>query len=298
MTFPRDDEPGAEAPPGRSIPESQPDPFAPPERAGTTARASQGDLWSDPEPVSPASVQAAAAGDAFGTLEPEEEEEEPGAAGRRYRRIAWELTQTLVLAVLIFLLVRTVAQNFRVEGPSMEPGLHNGQYLLVNKAVYFKLNLGTLSKFIPFLDAEDGETTYLFHGPQRGDVIVFRYPKDPDRDFIKRIIGVPGDTVRVESGFVYVNNVALEEDYISEHAGRDLDSLSEVDCTDAQGRVPDGYYFVLGDNRPNSSDSRSWGCVPEDNIIGKAMLSYWPLDDLGGVGNRSLDLGLIALPLP
>jgi signal peptidase I len=205
------------------------------------------------------------------------------------RRVVWELTQTLVLAVLIFLLVRTVAQNFRVEGPSMEPGLHDGQYLLVNKAVYFKINVGTLSKFIPFLDAEDGEEKYLFHGPQRGDVIVFRYPKDPSRDFIKRIIGVPGDRVRVVEGIVYVNDVPIEEDYVSAHAGRDLEE---------EMVVPEGNYFVLGDNRPNSSDSRAWGFVPEENIIGKAMLSYWPLSDLGGAGNRSLDLGLIKLPLP
>jgi signal peptidase I len=211
-----------------------------------------------------------------------------GESRRRWRRIGWELTQTLVLAVLIFLLVRTVAQNFRVEGPSMEPGLHNGQYLLVNKAVYFKLNVGNLAKFIPFIDAEDGEEKFLFHGPRRGDVVVFRYPRDPDRDFIKRIIGVPGDRVRVEEGIVYVNDVALEEDYITDHAGRDLEE--EV--------VPPDNYFVLGDNRPNSSDSRSWGFVPEENIIGKAMLSYWPLDALGGAGNRSVDLGVITLPLP
>ena len=216
----------------------------------------------------------------------------------RYGRIAWELTQTLVLAVLIFLLVRTVAQNFRVEGPSMEPGLHDGQYLLVNKAVYFKLDVGTFSKFIPFIDAEDGEEKYLFHGPQRGDVVVFRYPRDPSRDFIKRIIGVPGDHIRIADGIVYVNDIAINEDYVSAHSGRDLDSLESVGCTDTEGRVPEGNYFVLGDNRPNSSDSRAWGCVPEENIIGKALLSYWPLDDLGGAGNRSLDLGVIRLPLP
>ena len=170
----------------------------------------------------------------------------------------------------------------------MEPGLENGQYLLVNKAVYFKLNLGTLSKYVPFLGATDGEETFLFHGPQRGDVIVFRYPKDPSRDFIKRVIGVPGDRVRVEGGLVYVNNVPIQESYISSNAGRDIEEQI----------VPDSSYFVLGDNRPNSSDSRNWGFVPEDNIIGKAMLSYWPLSDLGGVGNHHVDLGLIRLPLP
>ena len=211
-----------------------------------------------------------------------------GERRHRFKRVAWELAQTLVLALLIFLLVRAVAQNFRVEGPSMEPGLHNGQYLLVNKAVYFKLNLGTLSKYIPFIGAKDGEETFLFHGPQRGDVIVFRYPKDPSRDFIKRVIGVPGDRVRVEAGLVYVNDVPIQESYISNNAGRDIEEQA----------VPPESYFVLGDNRPNSSDSRNWGFVPEDNIIGKAMLSYWPLSALGGVGNHHVDLGLIRLPLP
>ncbi len=208
---------------------------------------------------------------------------------KRYRHLAWEIPQTLILAVLIFLLVRTVAQNFRVEGPSMEPGLHDGQFLLVNKAVYFKLPIGDIAKFIPFLDAEDGEETFLFHGPQRGDVIVFRYPLDPDRDFIKRIIGVPGDRVRVVEGIVYVNDVALDEDYITDRPGRDLEE---------ERVVPPENYFVLGDNRANSSDSRRWGFVPEENIIGKALLSYWPLEELGGAGNRSLDLGVIRPPLP
>jgi signal peptidase I len=307
MTFPRDEDPGADAAAGQPTSGSQPGAFAPVERT-YVSRAGQGDLWSR-EPGEPADspslpVSAAAVDDPdtrfTGSFNPPPETPvATGGGSRRYRRIAWELTQTLVLAVLIFLLVRTVAQNFRVEGPSMEPGLHDGQYLLVNKAVYFKLNVGDLAKFIPFIDAEEGEEKFLFHGPQRGDVIVFRYPKDPDRDFIKRVIGVPGDRVRVEEGIVYVNDVPLEEDYIADHAGRDLDSLASVECANGDQQViPPGNYFVLGDNRPNSSDSRSWGCVPEDYIIGKAMLSYWPLSELGGVGNRSLDLGIIKIPLP
>lgn len=200
--------------------------------------------------------------------------------------MSWELIQTLVLAALIFLVVRGVAQNFRVEGPSMEPGLHDGQYLLVNKAVYFRLDMDTLSKYIPFING--GSTRYLFHAPERGDVIVFRYPNDPSRDFIKRVIGVPGDTVSIQEGVVSVNGVPLEEPYINFATGGDKEAVV----------VPPGNYFVLGDNRANSSDSRSWGFVPEENIIGKAMFSYWPLSELGGVGNTTLDLGFIKLPLP
>jgi signal peptidase I len=209
---------------------------------------------------------------------------------RRFRNVGWELAQTLVLAALIFLMVRGVAQNFRVEGPSMEPGLHNGQYLLVNKAVYFRLDLERLSRFLPFIDPGDDPQRFLFNSPKRGDVVVFRYPQDPSRDFIKRVIGVPGDTVAIQSGQVYVNGVALDEPYITNPQANNASMEPRV--------VPPRAYFVLGDNRANSSDSRSWGFVPEENIIGKAMFSYWPLSELGGVGNRSIDLGLIKLPLP
>lgn len=207
---------------------------------------------------------------------------------RRARSLALELVETLVLAALIFFAVRALAQNFRVEGSSMEPGLHDGQYLLVNKAVYLKINLDRLHSFLPFIDAGDEPVRFLFRAPQRGDVIVFRFPRDPERDFIKRIIGVPGDTVEMRDGAVYVNGVQLHEPYISG------DSRSDF----APVVVPEKSYFVLGDNRSNSSDSRSWGFVPEANIIGQAMFSYWPLSEIGGVGNHSIDLGFISIPLP
>jgi signal peptidase I len=303
MTFPRDESPAADKPQQPAESESQ----AQLDASGLSQEAaSEADLFAPDLPASQ-TRQPLAASASEDELESErylrfgvpDEVAAPLALGgaavssggtrRRFKRVAWELVQTLVLAALIFLLVRAVAQNFRVEGPSMEPGLHNGQYLLVNKAVYFKLSLGTLSKYIPFIDAHDGEEAFLFHGPQRGDVIVFRYPKDPDRDFIKRVIGVPGDSIRIDdAGTVFVNGEALKENYISDSSPRSLE----------EQMVPPDSYFVLGDNRPNSSDSRNWGFVPEENIIGKAMLSYWPLSELGGVGNHSIDLGLITVPLP
>jgi signal peptidase I len=209
-------------------------------------------------------------------------------AGRRARRVGWELLQTLALAAVIFFVVRAMAQNFRVEGSSMEPGLHDGQYLLVNKAVYFRLNLKTLSKYIPFIDPGDNPKRFLFHPPRRGDVVVFRFPQDPSRDFIKRVIGVPGDTVEVRSGTVYVNDKPLTEPYIT----------SKPDYSYPRQTVPAGQYFVLGDNRNNSFDSHIWNFVPEENIIGRALISYWPLSDFGGVGNRSIDAGFIRIPLP
>ena len=313
--------PSGEYPP-RPDNQDEPTELLPPQRP-ERERSSQANLWADaaesphtPNPVAPPDGsqvwsrdhvqeerQTVAAGSLEdsqmvsvgpdvddGTVDGDDGPADAGSqrsGGVRVRRVAWELVQTLVLAALIFLMVRGVAQNFRVEGPSMEPGLHNGQYLLVNKAVYFKLDLGELSKYIPFIDGGDHSSRFLFHGPERGDVIVFRYPRDPSRDFIKRIIGVPGDTVSITDGVVTVNGAVIDEPYINTGANSDLDPKV----------VPEGSYFVLGDNRPNSSDSRNWGFVPEENIIGKAMFSYWPLSEFGGVGNTSVDLGFVKIPL-
>ena len=218
---------------------------------------------------------------------PAEPERQP-QIGRRVRRAAWELVQTLVLAALIFLAVRAMAQNFRVEGSSMEPGLHDGQYLLVNKALYFKINMDKLSSYLPFIDPGDQPQRFLFRAPKRGDVIVFRYPRDPDRDFIKRVIAVPGDTIRIVDGVVFVKSVRLDEPYII--ATPSYDFPEQV--------VPERSYFVLGDNRSNSFDSHAWGFVPEENIIGQAVFSYWPMSELGGVGNRSINLGFVSIPVP
>ncbi len=188
-----------------------------------------------------------------------------------------DVLETLLLTVLIFLIVRSVVQNFKVEGRSMEPTLHNGQYLLINKAIYWRLDGDLLSPVIPGAEASTdpaGQTShYLFSPPQRGDIIVFRYPKEPSRDFIKRVIGVPGDIVEIKNGVVYVNGKPLHEDYTA-------DPPSYFQPAE---RVPEGQYFVLGDNRNNSSDSHVWGLVPEENIIGKAWFSYWPPNSWGAV---------------
>ncbi|MPZ48216.1 MAG: signal peptidase I [Dehalococcoidia bacterium] len=207
---------------------------------------------------------------------------------RRVRRAGWELMQTLILAALIFLAVRAMAQNFRVEGSSMEPGLHDGQYLLVNKAVYFEINLEKVANYLPFIDGGDEPRKVLFRSPKRGDVVVFRYPKDPDRNFIKRVIAVPGDSVRIVNGVVFVNDIKLDEPYIDETPNYDF----------AEQVVPARSYFVLGDNRSNSFDSHAWGFVPKENIIGQAVFSYWPFEELGGVGNTEINLGFIRISLP
>ncbi len=208
--------------------------------------------------------------------------------GARTRKVARELVETVVLALLIFFAVRAVVQNFRVEGASMEPSMHNNQYLLVNKALYYRVDFGRLHNVLPFLPGESDGERHLFRPPNRGDIIVFRFPLDPDRDFIKRVIGVPGDTVEIRDEKVFVNGTALVENYI----------LATSNYTYGPATVPPGRYFVLGDNRRNSYDSHAWGSscgaqaqcefVPEENIIGQAWITYWPFDQLGLVNNKNI----------
>ncbi|HEY8172710.1 MAG TPA: signal peptidase I [Dehalococcoidia bacterium] len=210
------------------------------------------------------------------------------ARGARARRVGRELVETVILALLIFFAVKAVVQNFRVEGSSMEPSLTGNQYLLVNKAIYFRVDMDRIHQFLPFVPGDEGRKRHLFRAPQRGDVIVFRYPGDPSRDFIKRVIGVPGDSVEVKDGTVFINGAPLKEDYI----------LSTPNYTYGPKTVPEANYFVLGDNRRNSFDSHAWGAscpdqqqcdfVPEQNIIGQAWISYWPFDVLGFVNNESV----------
>jgi signal peptidase I len=207
----------------------------------------------------------------------------------RLRRYGRELAETAILALLIFFAVKAVVQNFRVEGSSMEPSLSGEELVLVNKAIYFRVDFDRIARFIPFVDGDDGRERYLFRSPRRGDVIVFRYPQDTSRDFIKRVIGVPGDTVEVRDQTVFINGAPLQEDYI----------LATPNYTYGPRTVPGGHYFVLGDNRRNSFDSHAWpqNCgglqtcdfVPEENIIGQAWLRYWPFDVFGLVNNRSLN---------
>lgn len=158
-----------------------------------------------------------------------------------------ELIETLILTLVIFLLIRFAVQNFRIEGSSMEPNFHDGQYLFVNKLIY------------------------MFQPPQRGDVIVFVPPNSSSRDFIKRVIGLPGERVEIRSGTVFINGEPLIESY----------PLNPGSYSSGPIVVPPDEYFVLGDNRNYSSDSHSWGTVHIKKIIGKAWFSYWPPQTIG-----------------
>ncbi len=199
---------------------------------------------------------------------------------RRWAVTVREVVETLLLALLIFLAVRASFQNFRVEGASMYPSLEDGEYLIVNKLSYAEVDL-SMFDFLPLFDAGDHPVKHLWGFPSRGDVIVFRAPTSPNRDFIKRIIGTPGDTVEIgQNGEVKVNGTVLSEPYI-----QGTTNCNSHDCTWGipQAGTPeaktkcgsDSCYFVMGDNRQNSSDSRQGWLVPEENIIGKALITYW-----------------------
>jgi len=152
-----------------------------------------------------------------------------------------DVLETLVLSVVLFVSINVISARIRVDGASMEPTLVSGEYVIVSKLSY---RLGS---------------------PQRGDIIVFHFPRDPKEEYIKRIIGLPGDEIVVENGTVYVNEQLLDEDYLK----------VKVNYT-GTWKVPAGQLFVLGDNRNNSSDSHDWGTVPMDYVVGKAILVYWP----------------------
>jgi signal peptidase I len=190
--------------------------------------------------------------------------------------------ETLILALLIFLAVRSAVQNFRVEGISMDPNLEHGQYIIVNKLAYAGLDMGYFD-FLPLFDAGNDPIKHIFGTPGRGDVIVFHSIQDPDVDFIKRVIGMPGDTVEIRDGKPWINGLPLEEPEID-----DVTNCQRGSQYCGPLVLAEGEYYVLGDNRTSSSDSRIWGPVPEQNIIGKALLSYWPLEDFGLAPNETV----------
>jgi signal peptidase I len=180
----------------------------------------------------------------------------PKAASRpgrgRALRAVWEFLHDLSVAVLFcFFLITFVAQAFRVQGTSMEPLLEDGERIVVNKFLY---------RFRPI---------------ERGDVVVFWYPGDPSVSFVKRVVGLPGDLVEIRAGGLFVNGMPVREDYLPV-AFKDGDSYPPRE-------VHRGYYFVLGDHRRSSNDSRSWGEVPEKYIYGRAVFRFWPLDRLGPI---------------
>ena len=185
----------------------------------------------------------------------------------RIRVLVREVFETVILALLIFLSLHISIQNYRVQGPSMQPTLMEGEYLIVNKIVYLRFNLAKIANIIPFYDREEEPDRFIFHPPRHGSIVIFRSPSQPSKDFVKRVIGVPGDVVEIVQGDVYRNGERLVETYVT---SRDDASMGPV-IVEADG------LFVLGDNRSASNDSRDWGILPTENLIGRVELRFWPL---------------------
>jgi len=173
---------------------------------------------------------------------------EPSAPGILTEFRGW-LKDILLAVVIAFLMVVFLYQPVKVEGTSMQPELLDQERIFVNKFVYH------------------------FEEIHRGDIVVFWYPKDPSKSFIKRVLGVPGDVVSIRDGQVYINGQRVEERYVP-RGYQDADSYPPV-------RVREGHYYVLGDHRNASNDSRSWGLVPRKYIYGKAVFRYWPVEKAG-----------------
>lgn len=198
----------------------------------------------------------------FGHLSPDDDNDIEVTVMRRESRQTLftdglKLFRDVFLIFVVFILIFVFAvQPVVVEGTSMQPQLNNGERLLVNKLVYYKWQSVSWGHL------------------ERGDIVVFWYPREPDKSYVKRIIGMPGETVEVRNGKVYINNVELHEDYLDIEHNQSLPSWPAK-------RVDAHHYFVMGDNRDNSSDSRYWGLVPEKYIYGKAFFRYWQPGKMG-----------------
>src|SRR6266480_1134052 len=179
------------------------------------------------------------------------------------------LFRDLVFALMIAALVVVfIVQPVKVEGTSMLPRLHDGERIFVNKLIYYDEY-----RWAPKIE--------------RGDIVVFWFPDDPSKSYIKRVVGLPGETVEVREGTVRINGSVLDERYLDPQLN--LNPRSQAPIT-----IKANYYFVMGDNRDNSSDSRIWGLVPKKYIYGKALFRYWPLADAGVIHHENV----ITMPAP
>jgi signal peptidase I len=200
------------------------------------------------------------------------------AAQPRVRGVVRELLETALFILLVFFIVRGIVQNFKIEGSSMEPTLHTGQYILVNKLVYFHFDLNAPFRLFPGQEGLPQRIIYPFHQPRRGEIVVFEYPNDLAKDYIKRVIGLPGDTVEIRDGQVFVNGAQLDQPYLQ---GAATYCMAGTACHSGPVQVPQGQIFVMGDNRNNSSDSREWNALPLDRVVGQAWVIYYPVADWG-----------------
>ena len=187
---------------------------------------------------------------------PKEEAPEVVVEEKQGINLGREIAETILLMLLLFWVVNFFTGRFKIDGQSMDPTMQSGEYIIVNKFAY------------------------RFGEPERGEIIVLHAPRNPNRDFIKRVIGIPGDTIVIENQTVSVNGVVIDEPYI----------LAPPTYS-GTWTVPEGEYYVLGDNRNNSSDSHQWGFLPEANIVGRGEFVYWPVREMARVPH--VDHGII-----
>lgn len=184
----------------------------------------------------------------------------PPLQRRGWLRVLRELLETTILIITIYALVNLATARFVVEGDSMQPNFATGQFLIVSRV------------------------HYLLGQPQRGDVVVFHFPQNPQNDFIKRVIGLPGDVVELRDQQVYVNDALLTEPYIQE-------ACTAMSCPDERWVIDPGSYFVMGDNRNRSRDSRAFGPVSQEFLVGEALIRYWPPEYWGIVSRIAFPAG-------
>jgi signal peptidase I len=188
------------------------------------------------------------------------------------KSVAREYFESIVIAVILALFIRTfVVQAFKIPTGSMEPNLLIGDHLLVNRFVFAPTISAAERAFLPMLPI------------RRGDILVFKYPENPERDFIKRVIGLPGETIELKDHRIHVNGRPIDEPYAHYLPPPEADGRHESTSDDVRERygpvtVPDDALFVMGDNRDNSADSRYWGFLPRANVKGKALMIYWSFD--------------------
>jgi len=185
----------------------------------------------------------------------------------RNKSLFREYVEAIIIAVILAFFIRTfVVQAFKIPSGSMLPTLRIGDHLLVNKFIY--------GIKMPF----NGKTIIPVRDPKRGDIVVFRFPKDRSIDYIKRVIGIPGDKIIIKNKVVFVNGEKIDDPHA--HFSTKTILSGKVSPRDNNGPilVPEGRIFVMGDNRDNSSDSRFWGFVDEKDVLGKAFMLYWSWD--------------------
>jgi len=187
------------------------------------------------------------------------------------------IVQTIALAGVVFLLITTSFQNFQVEGISMTPNMQDGQFIIVNKAAYRRIDLSGWGDWVPFLDRNGDGSFTPFGSPKRGEVVVFSLDRQPGRNFIKRIIGLPGETIEIRRGEIIINGEPVTERYLPLLDNRNIAPLV----------IPEDHYFVMGDARVTSQDSRAFGPVRRDEIVGKAWVSYYPFGEFGVVDSNT-----------